>query len=96
MLHYGGVIMIKLKLFVRKVKAKENEFNSYSTVTKDGKKLSVKFVRTCKDIPEKSCVIYVNEDQCNYANAAYPTIWVKSIEKIEELPNKVVEMFENV
>lgn len=77
----------KIKILVSEKETKEGrKFNVYKAVTKDGRLMDCKFRKEVKNLPEKTCYIYVLPTEINIDKSReYPTIWVKSIEKIEDL-----------
>ena len=65
------------------------KFNAYKTLASGGRKMDVRFVRNCKNIPTAPCVIVCNDDQCNVdTTRQYPILWVKNVERIEEFERK--------
>lgn len=64
-------------------------FNAYKTIAKQGKKMDVRFVKTCKNIPTEPCVIVVNEDDVNVdTTKQYPVLWVKNVIEIKPLERR--------
>ena len=75
-----------------------NNFKAYKTIGKGGKKLDVRFVRECQNIPLEPCVIVVDDNNCNVdTTRQYPILWVKDIIRIEdfERKNNVAEFFDD-
>lgn len=73
------------------------KFNAFKTIGKNGKKLDVRFVRTCKNIPTEPCNIIVDDTKCNVDNTRqYPVLWIKDVERIEELEknNNINDFFD--
>ena len=80
--------MIKLNLFVVG-ETERKPFLTYYTYTKNNKKLNVKFQRSCKDIPEKDCTIFVKEENFNIdENNRFRAAWIKGIEEVKPLEVK--------
>lgn len=77
----------KLKIYVEDKSSHDGrKFKSYTTATKNGVKMAVKFRKEVKDTPDESCFIVVNDDNMNeQKNTIYPTLWVNKIEGIEPL-----------
>ena len=74
------------------------KFNAYKTLANGGRKMDVRFVRNCKNIPTEPCVIVCEEDQCNVdATRQYPILWIKDVVRIEvlERKNNVSEYFDS-
>lgn len=74
------------------------KFNAYKTLANGGRKMDVRFVRNCKNIPTESCVIVCEEDQCNVdTTRQYPILWIKDVVRIEafERKNNVSEYFDS-
>ena len=60
------------------------KFNAYKTVDKFGKKMDVRFTKTCTKIPTETCVIVVEDEMCNVdSNRQYPILWVKEVVEIK-------------
>lgn len=65
------------------------KFNAYKTVGKGGRKMDVRFVRDCANIPKEPCVIVVDENDCNVdTTRRFPILWVKNVKSIEEIQHK--------
>lgn len=84
---------------VNEITAKNgNKFKAYKTIGKGGKKIDVRFVRDCANIPLEPCVIVVDDHDCNVdTTRQYPILWVKDIIRIEdfERKNNVAEFFDD-
>ena len=66
-----------------------NKFLAFKTLGKGGRKLDVRFVRDCKNIPTEPCVIHVKPENCNVdTTRQYPILWVKNVESITEFERK--------
>ena len=75
------------------------KFNAYKTLANGGRKMDVRFVRNCKNIPTEPCVIVCEEDKCNVdTTRQYPILWIKDVVRIEEFErkNNVSEYFDSV
>lgn len=73
------------------------KFSAYKTLANGGRKMDVRFVRTCKNIPSEPCVIVCDEEQCNVdTSRQYPILWIKDVARIEEFErkNNVSEYFD--
>lgn len=65
------------------------KFKAYKTIGKGGRKMDVRFVRDCNNVPTEPCVVVVNEENCNVdTTRQYPILWVKSVERIEGFERK--------
>lgn len=65
------------------------KFKAYKTIGKDGRKMDVRFVRDCNNVPTEPCVVVVNEENCNVdTTRQYPILWIKSVERIEDFQRK--------
>ena len=84
---------------VNEITAKNgNKFKAYKTIGKGGKKLDVRFVKDCANIPLEPCVIVVDDNDCNVdTTRQYPILWVKNIIRIEDFArkNNVAEFFDD-
>lgn len=73
------------------------KFKAYKTVGKGGRKMDVRFVRDCNNVPSEPCVIVVNEENCNIdTTRQYPILWVKDVERTEgfERKNNMADYFD--
>lgn len=65
------------------------KFKAYKTIGKGGRKMDVRFVRDCNNVPTEPCVIVVNEENCNVdTTRQYPILWIKTVERIEGFERK--------
>lgn len=66
-----------------------NKFTAFKTVGKGGKKMDVRFVRNCTNVPTEPCTIVVNEADANVdTSRLYPILWIKDVIRIEENERK--------
>ena len=73
------------------------KFNAYKTVGKGGRKMDVRFVRGCTNVPTEPCTIVVNAEDCNVdTTRQFPVLWVKQVLRIEETvrKNNVADFFD--
>ena len=64
-------------------------FTAYKTLAKGGKKMDVRFVRGCKNIPTGPCTIVVDDNDCNVDKSRlYPILWIKQVVEIKENEHK--------
>ena len=73
------------------------KFKAYKTIGKGGRKMDVRFVRDCNNVPTEPCVVVVNEENCNVdTTRQYPILWIKSVERIEgfERKNNLADYFD--
>ena len=78
---------IRIDVIVRKLERKDGSgsFLTYKGFTKRGK-LDLKFTKEVKDVPTKNGYIYVESENVNVNRTGrFPVIWVKKIEKFEEI-----------
>lgn len=74
------------------------KFNAYKTLANGGRKMDVRFVRNCNNIPTEPCVIVCDEYNCNVdTTRQYPILWIKDVIRIEafERKNNVSEYFDS-
>ena len=75
---------------VNEVTTKDGKkFKAYKTIGKGGRKMDVRFVRDCKNVPTEPSVIVVDECNCNVdTTRQYPILWIKDVVCIEEFERK--------
>lgn len=81
----------KIKILqVNEITAKNgNKFLAYKTIGKNGRKLDVRFVRDCANVPKEPCIIVVKNENANVDESRiYPIVWVKNVERIEKYERK--------
>ena len=80
---------LKLRVKVKRITTKDGKtFDAYETVGKNGMRITVKFRKEVKNLPEKDSFIIVPLDKMNYAkNTIYPTIWIHQV--LEVIPTEV-------
>lgn len=74
------------------------KFNAYKTLANGGRKMDVRFVRNCANVPTGPCVIVCDESNCNVdVTRQYPILWIKNVERIEEFErkNNLSDFFDN-
>lgn len=74
------------------------KFNAYKTLANGGRKMDVRFVRNCANIPTEPCNIVCEEEDCNVdTTRQYPILWIKNVIRVEpfERKNNVSEYFDN-
>lgn len=81
--------MLKIEVSVKTVKyAGENQeesFLAYKAFTKKGW-MDLRFTKEVENAPTKNCFIYVEKENLNVNKTGrFPIVWVKKIEKIEEI-----------
>lgn len=84
---------------VNEINAAGKKFNAYKTLTKSGKKMDVRFTRTCHNVPTEPCIIRVADENANVdTNRQYPVLWIKDVESTRpfERKNKVEEFFSDI
>ena len=82
---------IKFKIIeVKEITTNDGKkFNAYKTLAKGGRKMDVRFVRTCHNVPSEPCVIVVNKEDANVDNTRqYPILWIKDVQSIEDFERK--------
>lgn len=81
--------IIKVEIRTKKIDFVDKDGNdapflTYKGFTKKGW-YDVKFRKECKNIPEKSCFIFVKQENLNINfNGRFPVIWILDIERIED------------
>ena len=74
------------------------KFNAYKTLANGGRKMDVRFVRDCPNVPTAPCTIVCDEEQCNVdTTRQYPILWIKSVIRIEpfERKNNISDYFDS-
>lgn len=65
------------------------KFKAYKTIGKGGRKMDVRFVRDCNNVPTEPCMVVVNEENSNVdTTRQYPILWIKNVERIEDFERK--------
>lgn len=84
-----------MKITIKIIEAKEitpksgAKFTAFKTVDKSGKKMDVKFIRDCRNVPTEPCEIIVDDSQANVdTNRQYPCLWIKEVLEIKPLERK--------
>ena len=87
---------LKLRVKVKKITTKDGRtFDAYETVGKNGMRITVKFRREVKNLPDKDSFIIVPIDKVNYArNTIYPTIWIHQV--LEVIPTETEKQVDNI
>jgi len=71
---------------VKEINKDGKKFKTFKTVTKDGKKMDVKFTQTCLNIPSEPCIVVVDKEKANVAtNRMFPCLWIKDVIEIKPL-----------
>lgn len=85
----GEIIEFKI-IEVKEITAKNgNKFKAYKTVGKGGRKLDVRFVQDCSQIPKEPCIIGVLRSNANVDKSrVFPILWIKDVEYIKENERK--------
>lgn len=82
---------------VKEIQTKDGKkFKAYKTVGKGGKKLDVRFVQGCTNVPTEPCTIVVARDKANVDKTrVYPILWIKDVIAIKqnERKNNLDEFF---
>lgn len=75
---------------VKEIKTNDGKvFTAYKTLGKGGRKMDLRFQRTCKILPTEPCNIIVNEEDCNVdTTRQYPILWVKEVVSCEPFERK--------
>lgn len=88
----------KIEVFYKKMTTKDGKkFKKWLTKTKDEKIYQVSFVYEAKkDIPSSRSYIYVLDENMNWnrENPQYPVLYVKKVEKVEQIET-APEEFDN-
>lgn len=84
---------------VKEVQTKAGlKFLAYKTIGKNGKKMDIRFTRTCSNVPTEPCTIVVRACDANVdTTRIYPILWVKDVQEIKptERKNNIDEYFDN-
>ena len=95
-----GKIKMERKFKITEVKEitanNGNKFNAFKTIANGGRKMDVRFVRNCKNVPTEPCVIVCDENDCNVdTTRQYPILWIKNVISIEpfERKNNISDFF---
>lgn len=77
---------MKIEITAKTITKKDGTtFLAFKGLTKKGW-YDLKFRKEVENVPEMSCIIYVNKEDVNInRQQKFPVIWVKKIQKIEEL-----------
>lgn len=91
--------MIKIKVIeVNDITSKDGKkFKAYKTVGKGGRKMDLRFVNGCQNIPTEPCFINVQNENANVdTSRQFPIVWVKEVESIEPFKREsnIAEYFE--
>lgn len=91
--------MIRIKVIeVKEVTSGDGKkFTAYKTVGKGGRKMDLRFVRGCTNIPTAPCTILVEPENANVdTTRQYPIVWVKDIVRTEEFKREsnIAEYFD--
>lgn len=73
----------KIKIIVAEKQTKDGnkKFNTYKTVTKNGRLIDVKFRKEVKNLPEGTCFAEILVDNMNIDKTRqYPVLWVSAVE----------------
>ena len=76
---------MKIKVIeVKEIKTNDGkQFMAYKTVGKGGRKMDLRFVKGCQNIPTEPCYIEVEDDDANVdTTRQYPIVWVKQVKSI--------------
>lgn len=83
---------------VKEITTKDsNKFLAYKTIGKGGRKMDVRFVRNCHNVPTEPCVVVVSDENANVdTTRQYPILWIKDVEEIKPFTraNNVGEYFD--
>ena len=76
----------RIKVIVTEKTTKEGKkFNSFETVSKNGRKVTLKFRKEVKDVPTATCYAIVNVDDINVNKSGeFPVVWVKAVQSWED------------
>lgn len=89
--------MIKIELRTKTIKTKDGtEFIAFKGFTKKGW-TDLRFTKEVSNPPKTNSIIFVKEENLNVnQKGRFPVIWVRAIEKIEEIKyeQKVEDYFE--
>lgn len=74
-----------LKVVVKDRETRDGrKFKSYSTFTKEGRRVDLKFTKDVVNPPQSNCTIYVAAENMNLnLSKEFPVVWVEKIESVE-------------
>ena len=77
----------RIKVIVTERQTQEGKkFNAYETITKNDRKVKLKFRKEVKNLPEKTCYAIINVEDINVNKSGeYPVVWVKAVQSYEDL-----------
>lgn len=87
----------KIKIIVKEREMKDangkvKKFNTYKTVSKNGRFLDVKFRKEVTNLPTQNCYAIIDIDKMNVdKNREYPVLWVSAVESYESIEANTVE-----
>lgn len=84
----------KIKVIVKAKTTNDGKksFNTYQTVTKNGRLMELKFRKEVKNLPEATCMAIIECDNMNVDNSReYPCLWVKAVVDYESLEQNASE-----
>lgn len=72
----------KIKVIVAQRQTKEGKkFNTYKTVSKNGRLTDLKFTKDVKELPSETCYAHILPDNMNIDKTReFPVVWVKKVE----------------
>ena len=83
---------IKITVAERKTNDGKKSFNTYKTVTKNGRTMDVKFRQEVKILSTENCYAIIDVDKMNVdKNREYPVLWVSEVVGYESLAEGNVE-----
>lgn len=93
--------MVKIKVLeVKEVSNNDGKkFTAYKTVGTGGRKMDLRFVKGCRNIPTEPCWIFVENENANVdTTRQYPITWVKDVDHIEPFKREsnIADYFEGV
>ena len=68
-----------------------NKFTAYKTIGKNGKKMDIRFTKSCDPtkLPTEPCIVVVEEANANVdTSRQYPVLWIKAIEELKPIERK--------
>ena len=83
----------KIKIIVTEKKTKDGKkFNTYKTVSKNGRLIDAKFRKEVKELPEQTCYAHILVDNMNIDKTReFPVLWISKVEAYSTISDGATE-----
>lgn len=83
----------KIKIIVTEKTTKDGKkFNTYKTVSKNGRLTDLKFRKEVKDLPTETCYAHILPDNMNIDKTReFPVVWVNKVEAYSNISDAASE-----